>query len=139
MTPEDIAALMARAYRHQEPWRAVDVAAMLDRPVSRLLTAPGAVLIAQVVADEAEILALATDPGTQRRGVARGLLARFHDDAAADGVTRAVLDVAEDNEPARTLYASAGYVETARRHRYYARRDGTRADALLMARALPAG
>ncbi|ETX30936.1 GNAT family N-acetyltransferase [Roseivivax isoporae] len=142
MTDDDMAALMARAYRHQAPWTAPDITALRARPTTLVLDAPGGFLIAQVVIDEAEILALATDPAKQRRGVATALLDRFHADCAARGVARTLLDVAEDNGPARALYHRAGYAETARRRGYYARAEGRRADALLMARAVarePAG
>ncbi|WP_223163006.1 GNAT family N-acetyltransferase [Roseivivax sediminis] len=131
-----MAALMARAYRHQAPWGAADIAALSARPVTRLIGAPEGFLIAQVVADEAEILALATDPAAQRQGVASDLLTQFHTLCASEGVTRAVLDVAHDNDPALALYTRFGYAETARRAGYYRRPDGSRADALLMARAI---
>lgn len=138
-TPEAIAELMARAYRHQTPWRASDVAGMAASALTRIHREPGGVLIARVVADEAEILALAVDPAHQRQGVAARLLDAFHRGAAAEGVTRTVLDVAEDNAPARALYGAAGYHETARRPAYYPRAGAPAAAALLMARPVTEG
>ncbi|WP_306132695.1 GNAT family N-acetyltransferase [Roseivivax marinus] len=139
MTPDDIAALMQRAYRHQTPWRPDDVAAVTARRTTRVFSDDGAVLIAQVVADEAEILALATDPDRQREGRAARLLDTFHAEMAEGGVTRTVLDVAEDNAPALALYESRGYRTTAARAAYYKRPEGGHADALLMARPMTEG
>ena len=139
MTPEDMAGLMVRAYRHQTPWRASDIEGLLGRSVTRVYTAETGFLIAQVIADEAEILALATDPAAQRQGIASRLLDEFHADTGSAGVVRTVLDVAEDNLPARALYSRHGYTETARRAGYYPRRDGPAAAALLMSRTVTAG
>ncbi|MFA4893699.1 GNAT family N-acetyltransferase, partial [Brevundimonas sp.] len=59
-------------------------------------------------------------------------------EAAARGARRLFLEVAEDNEAARALYGRAGFSEAGRRPRYYARADGSRRDALLLALDLPA-
>ncbi|ETX15187.1 alanine acetyltransferase [Roseivivax halodurans JCM 10272] len=139
MTPEAMAGLMARAYEHQTPWRASDIEDLAGRKVTRIYTAENGFLIAQVIADEAEILALAVDPSAQRQGIASRLLGDFHADTWSGGVVRTVLDVAEDNLSARALYTRHGYEETARRAGYYPRRDGPAAAALLMSRTMTKG
>ena len=60
---------------------------------------------------------------SRRRGTARELVASVLDAAARRGNESVVLEVAIDNEPARRLYAAAGFVAAGRRPRYYARRD----------------
>lgn len=139
MTPEALAALQARAYRHMAPWPASGFADLLELPTTRLITAPHGFLLARVVSDEAEILSLATDPEHQRQGIASGLLDRFETRAAAEGVLDLFLDVAGRNIPARSFYAAKGYVEAGLRRSYYKAPDGTRDDAVLMRRALTLG
>ncbi len=81
-------------------------------------------------------MTLAVAAAARRRGLGRRLLARFEAAAAARGAEAAFLEVAEDNAPARALYLAAGWVEAGRRRRYYARGDGTAADAIVMRKAL---
>jgi ribosomal-protein-alanine N-acetyltransferase len=57
--------------------------------------------------------------------------------AAAQGATRLFLEVADDNAAALALYARAGFSEAGRRPGYYARPDGGRQDALILALNLP--
>ncbi|MGB1209609.1 MAG: ribosomal protein S18-alanine N-acetyltransferase [Paracoccaceae bacterium] len=146
MTPPDIAvspsllaALQARAYVAQAPWQAQDFADVLARPTTQLWTspspdpaAPTGFLLAQIIPDEAEVLALAIDPKAQRQGLARALLDRFHQDSAAVGITSVLLEVSADNVPAQALYLGAGYQAVGHRRGYYRHPDGTRRDAVLM-------
>ena len=53
--------------------------------------------------------ALAVAPGFRRRGVATALLAGAEEAAAAAGLGGVALDTGLHNEPARSLYESAGY------------------------------
>jgi ribosomal protein S18 acetylase RimI-like enzyme len=55
--------------------------------------------------------ALAVDPAHRRRGVARALLARAEQVAAAQQLSGVALDTGLHNEPARALYAASGYRE----------------------------
>lgn len=137
MTPEQLAALAARAYRHMRPWSAGQFAATLALPHSVLTTTDHAFALGSVVADEAEILALAADPEVQRQGEASRALAAFHAAAAARGATRCFLEVAAANAPARAFYTARGYAEAGRRRGYYTLPDGRRDDAVVMTRTLP--
>ncbi len=83
------------------------------------------------VADEIEVIQVATHPGHQRRGHGRRALVHALDDARASGAQRALLEVRPSNVAAVTLYESLGFVEVNRRERYYD--DGE--DALVMALA----
>ena len=136
LTAAELAALSSRAYTHMEPWGERAFAGTLEQPSSLLVTEPGGFVLGRVVLDEAEILALATDPAVQRQGVARRLLAAFEAQAAARGAAQVFLEVAAANAPAQGFYSACGYTLTGRRKGYYRHADGRRDDALLMSRAL---
>jgi [ribosomal protein S18]-alanine N-acetyltransferase len=69
----------------------------------------------QVSDDEAEILNLAVDPASRRRGVAGALLAAIATEAKGD----IFLEVSEKNLPAINLYDHHGWVRTGLRKNYY--------------------
>lgn len=135
-TPAALAALAARAYRHMRPWTAGAFADTLAAPSSLLVATDHAFVLGRVIADEAEILALATDPDHQRRGAARAVLNGFETRAHARGAARVFLEVAAANHPARAFYAARGYAEAGRRRAYYSLPDGGTDDALILARPL---
>ncbi|GGL52429.1 GNAT family N-acetyltransferase [Wenxinia marina] len=132
MTPAALAALHAAAFPDERGWSAGEFAALLAAPGAVLEVHGPAFVLGRVIADEAEILTLATDPAHRRQGHARAALAAFEDGARAAGAEAVFLDVAEDNDAARALYAVAGYQEAGRRRRYYARKDGPATDALVL-------
>ncbi|MBE6935120.1 MAG: ribosomal-protein-alanine N-acetyltransferase [Ruminococcaceae bacterium] len=70
-----------------------------------------------VILDEAEIVNVATHPDYRRLGLARWLLQDFFDTHPA--LSQSFLEVRESNTPARTLYASFGFVPYAVRRNYY--------------------
>lgn len=90
-----------------------------------------AAVLGTLAADEATVDLLVVDPAARRRGWGRRALHRWRLSAARAGAHRLVLEVAPSNGAARSLYASAGFVEVGARPRYYA--DGQ--DALVLARA----
>ncbi len=137
MTPDEMAALCSRAYHHMRPWSARQFADSLAQPTHLLEAHPQAFVLGQVVADEAEILALATDPDRQRQGHATRALLGFHAAAALRGAGRILLEVAEPNTAARAFYRAHGYDEIGRRKAYYPQAGAPPADAVIMARALP--
>jgi len=99
------------------------------------IDAGGGFVLARVAADEAEILTLAVAPAARRRGLARALLRRAANEAAAAGATSLFLEVADDNAAARALYAAEGFTEVGRRRRYYPGGG----DALVLRRAIGRG
>lgn len=136
MTADRLATLQARAYRDMAPWSARDFADILPHPTTLLIDVPHAFCLGRVVVDEAEVLALATDPAHQRQGLATQVLQTFEQAARTRGAVQVFLEVAATNDPARTFYGARGYRQTGLRKAYYPQRDGTRVDALLMARDL---
>lgn len=135
--PARLAALHGACFDTPRPWSAEEITAILAAPGILLLSEPEGFLIGRALAGEAEILTLAVAPSARRRGLATRLVAGFLDRAARAGATRAFLEVAAGNGPARALYTRAGFTETGRRPRYYRHPDGSRSDALVLARALP--
>jgi [ribosomal protein S18]-alanine N-acetyltransferase len=134
VTPAELAALHRSAFPDGGAWSVADFVDLLATPGAILLTAPGGFLLGRAAGGEAEILTLAVDPAHRRRGIARGLLARFEAACHAAGAATLFLEVAADNAAACALYAGAGYARAGRRPAYYARADGTRADALILRR-----
>ena len=143
MKPADLALLHAVAFESPPPWSEAAFASLLSDRGVHLLTTPDAhaFLLGRVVAGEAEILTLATHPAARRQGHARALVARFLTAAQRAGAERVFLEVAEDNAPARALYAGCGFSAAGRRPGYYRSAAGAPVAALILARGLdaPAG
>ncbi|SMY06041.1 GNAT family N-acetyltransferase [Flavimaricola marinus] len=136
MKPADLARIHQAAFTETRAW-SVDEFENLMVQAGILLTSSGpAFVLGRIVVDEAEILTLACDPAGQRHGHATNAMSRFEEEAALRGVERIFLEVAEDNEPAQNLYASAGYTETGRRPGYYRTVSGQRVAALILSKAL---
>ena len=76
-------------------------------------------IVSRRAADEAEILSVAVVRAWQGRGLARRLLDLHLRRLAGFGLRAVFLEVDEDNEPARRLYARAGFREVGRRPGYY--------------------
>ena len=133
---DTMAAVHAAAYRLDRPWTAAEFRGLTESPHVIALGDARAFILVRIIADEAEVLTIATHPDHRRKGLARDLLARFHAVALARGATSAFLDVAADNAPAIALYLGAGYARLGQRRAYYPRQDAPAADALLLRRAL---
>ncbi|QBX99610.1 GNAT family N-acetyltransferase [Rhodophyticola sp. CCM32] len=138
MTPAQMALIHARAFTTQRPWSVAEFKTLLAQPSTRMLPDENGFLLLRILPPDAEILTLAVLPGAQRQGIARALLNKSETLARAEGVTRLFLEVAAGNSSARALYRSAGFDETGTRPGYYTRPDGTRDDAVMMAREIRA-
>jgi ribosomal-protein-alanine N-acetyltransferase len=97
------------------------------------VVSPDGFALGRAAADEAELFAIAVMPAARRRGAGAALLAAWERAAAAKGAQQLFLEVAEDNLPARGLYARSGWVEAGRRRGYY----GPGRDALVLTRTAP--
>ncbi|MEQ1715177.1 MAG: ribosomal protein S18-alanine N-acetyltransferase [Hyphomicrobium sp.] len=134
---EEVAALHARLFN--PAWDEASIKALLEHPASTSLIAvtgdPKTVkgfVIAQLAADEAEILSIAVAPDWQRAGLGARLLEGLARASTRGDAKRIFLEVAEDNTAARALYAKAGFEEVGRRKGYYQRPTG-KVDALTLA------
>lgn len=130
-----LAALHATAF--DAPWDAAAFTDLLAGPGVFVVEGETGFILMRAVADEAEILTLAVRPDARGRGEGRRLTAEGVAGAAALGAERVFLEVADDNAPALAVYHRAGFAEVGRRPGYYARPDGSRRDAILLARAAP--
>jgi ribosomal-protein-alanine N-acetyltransferase len=94
-------------------------------------------VLAQVAADEAEILSIGVSNDARRQGIALRLVQAARTAAAASGANRIFLEVAVSNEAALELYKKSGFAEVGRRPRYYASVSGLAQDALILAASAP--
>lgn len=130
MTPEEMAAIYARAFPEGRAWSAEELAGLTRAP-GFVVTSTDGFAIGREVAGEAELITIAVDPAAQGQGQGRALLAAFE---AASEAQDYFLEVAADNGPAIALYSRLGWQETGRRKGYYARENGVAVDALTMAK-----
>ncbi|MCU0730063.1 MAG: GNAT family N-acetyltransferase [Hyphomonas sp.] len=133
------AALHAKGFA--DGWSAASIATLIAEPsVFALGIDDAGTLIAfvlfQSAAGDTELLTIATDPVRRGEGHARRLIEAALAPLAAAGNSRLLLDVAEDNAPARHLYARLGFTLDGRRKGYYTAGRAAPVDALLMSRPL---
>jgi ribosomal-protein-alanine N-acetyltransferase len=110
--------------------------ALLDQVARADGPLPAGFAIARIAADEAELLSIGVALSWRRRGIARVLLADVLRQATASGARAIFLEVAEDNSPARALYAGEGFAPVGRRPDYYRRSGNAGAAALTLRRSL---
>lgn len=134
-----MAALHAAAFTRPRPWTETEFRDLLAGHGTFAAGHAEAFALVRVIADEAELLTIATHPSRRRMGLARSLMRAWETEAAARGATRAHLEVAEDNLAARRLYERCGYAEAGRRKGYYHAPGAAPADALIMSKDLDAG
>ena len=137
-SPKDQAQALAAIHARvsQTPWSAESYAQQIAQSETILVAQDSAFALGRVAVGEAELLQIATDPDFQRRGLGRAVLCKFEQAAAARGAFRAFLEVAQSNGFAISLYSSAGWSNVGLRKGYYRRSDGTREDAVIMAKNL---
>jgi ribosomal-protein-alanine N-acetyltransferase len=120
----------------EEAWDTATIARLLASPgvfalLARRESETLGFALVRVAADEAELLSLAVDRSCRREGLGRRLALRVLDSARIRGARRLFLEVADDNDPARALYATLGFQQVGVRKAYYVRPDGRR-DALTL-------
>ena len=99
--------------------------------------APVGFALTRVAADEGELLTIGVLPAWRSLGLAGRMLSVAIARAAALGARAMLLEVAENNAPARALYARHGFTVVGRRIGYYRRPPAAAVDALIMRAALP--
>ncbi len=132
MTPQEMADTHAAAFVTARAWTADEFADLRTNRFTHILGDPRCFAVFTVIADEAELLTIATHPRFQRQGLARHCMTQWQARAAKLGATRAFLEVAADNSAAFALYAASGYRECGVRKDYYLRDHGPKIDAILM-------
>ncbi|HYD30645.1 MAG TPA: GNAT family N-acetyltransferase, partial [Azospirillaceae bacterium] len=126
-------------------WDGAAMAALLATPGTWGLIAadgtcsppePAGLILCRSMVDEAEILTFGVRLMARRRGVGRVLLNAALRHAQAQGVAQVFLEVAEDNLPARSLYADSGFAQVGRRSGYYQKAHAPALDALVLMKDL---
>lgn len=130
------AAVLAESFPEGGSWTAAEIGAILGREGGYLFENAGGFLIVSAVIDEAEIWTIAVHPAMRRQGHARDLIGQAIEKLIETGVNKVFLEVAEDNQAARSLYIELGFLETARRRDYYRRQGGATVDAIVMTLSL---
>ncbi len=138
MRPEDLAKLHAKAFSASRAWSATEFADLLKRKDTVLTGDADSFVLMRVVADEAEILTLATNPSKRRQGRARAALRAAEDAARGADVAALFLEVAEDNVEAKALYAAENYTQVGRRPGYYLPKNAAPIAALVLRKELKA-
>jgi ribosomal-protein-alanine N-acetyltransferase len=133
-----------RSLKQAPHWSRLAWVSVLDplsspQRVARVATDSGtgkvaAFAVASLLPPQAELELIAVAPEFQRRGLARLLFAALATELMTRQVTEVILEVRNSNHPALALYRQLGFVETARRPRYYA--DPVE-DAALLSLRLP--
>ncbi|ARO14003.1 ribosomal-protein-alanine N-acetyltransferase [Ketogulonicigenium robustum] len=138
-SPAELAATHAQAFTQQRPWSEAEFAALLQQTGVTLVGDARSFLLARIVADEAEILTIATAPAAQRQGLAARNLREFLASLALRGVAQVFLEVAVTNDAAQALYSRASFAQIGRRRGYYHLTDGTQVDAIVMGLDMESG
>ncbi|WP_434810596.1 ribosomal protein S18-alanine N-acetyltransferase [Microbacterium sp. bgisy189] len=137
-TPDDLDAIMAleRSSFPTDAWSEAMMAAELVSPHGRYLVDEEAGFLvgyggvrAVERADDADIQTIALAEQVRGRGRGRTLLRALLAFARERGARETFLEVRADNPVAQALYVSEGFVEIARRPRYYQPDD---VDAIIM-------
>jgi [ribosomal protein S18]-alanine N-acetyltransferase len=137
----DIAALHGQLF--EPAWDQPSIEAMLVHPASTALVArhgsPQVTIgfvLAQLAADEAEILTIGVEKSWQKHGLGLRLVESVARACKRVEAKRLFLEVADDNISAQKLYAKAGFVEIGRRKGYYHRGSSPPVDARALALTL---
>ncbi|MEN2711336.1 ribosomal protein S18-alanine N-acetyltransferase [Sphingomonas sp. NPDC092331] len=139
---QSVSRIMQEAFdpRYGEAWTSAQCLGMLSLPGVWLVIASidgqdAGFALTRAIADEAELLLLATRPAARRRGVAGALLRAAIEEARNRGVARLHLEVRSGND-AVWLYRREGFEKVGERRDYYRGHGGQLFDAHTYARDL---
>jgi len=137
-----VAGIMQDAFdaRFGEAWTSAQCMGMLSLPgvwlvIASLGEQDTGFALARMVADEAELLLLATRPSARRRGIGGALLRAVIAEARAHGATRIHLEVRAGND-AVELYRREGFAKVGERLNYYRGKANQLFDAHTYAREM---
>jgi [ribosomal protein S18]-alanine N-acetyltransferase len=130
--------IMSEAFnpKYGEAWSAAQCESMLSLPGSSLLLAyiadqPAAFSLVRSFAGEAELLLIATRPSFQRRDIGKALINHMLVDCSNAQISVVHLEVRADN-PALSLYKTAGFEQVGVRPNYYRGALGRQTDAITL-------
>lgn len=107
-----------------QSWTIEQYQEILDQDNYRVLgifldTRLNAYIVLCLMRDEAEIINLAVHPEFRNMGLARSLISKTIDVCGQAKVKKIFLEVRPSNLPALSVYRDSGFVEVARRIKYY--------------------
>lgn len=138
LTPEAMAQTHAAAFKLTRPWAAHEFYDLIASPTCFVVGDAQCFALSRVIADEAELLTIATHPDHQRQGRAKTVMDSLHSQLQTRGAVQIFLEVAAPNLGALALYEGLGYHHVGRRKAYYTPTSaGEALDAILMQRKLP--
>ena len=127
--------IMAAAFdqRYGEAWTRSQCLGIMTMPgvwltLARIGDEAVGFALSRAIVDEAELLLIAVDPASRRRGVGGALLRSVIAESRGRDVHRLHLEVRANN-PAVALYAAHGFVPAGVRRDYYRSRAGETFDA----------
>jgi ribosomal-protein-alanine N-acetyltransferase len=124
-----MAAIHAAAFGVGDAWSSDLFRLQLALPnVIGLLDPSGGLILLRIAGDEAEILTVAVEPETRRRGIGSTLLTEATTMAASLSVRSVFLEVSTNNIAAQQMYSRSGFTQIGRRPNYYS----DQSDALVL-------
>lgn len=127
-----MATVHAAAFTQSRPWTASEFSDFLNQTYCFAVGDTRCFALLRTIADECEVLTIATHPDHQQQGLATAIMAKWVPVAQNRGATRAFLEVAADNAAGIALYAKTGFIPCGRRPGYYQRKGQDSVDAVLM-------
>jgi ribosomal-protein-alanine N-acetyltransferase len=121
----ELAQLEPRCF--SDPWSAAGFREMLEAPYILGLIAEGKArriagyLVARIIEDEGEILNIAVEPESRRKGLGALLLESALEALGTRGVEAVFLEVRVSNQAAINLYLAKGFRPIGQRRGYYRR------------------
>ena len=91
-------------------------------------------MVAAHVLDQADIHTVLVDVNQRGKGLAKALLQSMMQWLREQGVEQIFLEVRQGNLAAQALYAKQGFEVTGSRNNYYANKDGSKENAIMMMR-----
>lgn len=136
MTPAEMAKLHAACFTTPRPWSEAEFASLLSSDTTILAGNSLCFALVRHIADEAELLSIATDPIARRQGHAARVLGDVISQLSTLNVVSMFLEVAAENQAAIALYTSKGFAKSGERRGYYRTPTGEKRDAWLFTKRL---
>ena len=136
MTPETMADLHTAAGGGSRPWSSKEFTDLVNDRFAVVATGAHGFALGRLIAGEAELLLIVTDPKHQQQGHGRSCLAAFEQAVRQQQGTVIHLEVSANNTAAIALYDRAEFQVIGHRPNYYRHADGCAADAILMSKQL---
>ena len=136
MIAKALAEMHALAFTEARAWSEKEFEELLKQNTVTLIGNAHSFILARHVADEVEILTLATHPKMLRQGLSSTNLQTLETRAVERHASSILLEVAADNYAAIALYQKPGFAQIASRQAYYERTNNTTVDALILQKKL---